>query len=179
MLPTITPRPFGFCGGMPMHVARWVATHAIDGIEAAPQDGHYAKGIRLKAGDEHIDTIHTDMLHIGASTLPDGRMTLVSLDGFIARQIMPIIEWENANPREKRYGVEGRPLWKVAEQVAHLILMGPEGAELVDRIDEVLAKADQSRLIESLREAVRKDPNDANGVSSTILRALPLETAEA
>jgi len=178
MLPTITPRPSGFCGGMPLHVARWVATNAIDGIEAAPQDGFYAKGIRLKAGDRHIDTIHTHMLNIGAHTLPDGRMTLVTLDGFIERQILPIVEWENANPREKRYGVEGRPLEQIAEQVAHLVLMGPEGAELVDLIDEVLAKADQTHEIERLRAAARKDPEDENGVSSTILRALPLATSE-
>lgn len=175
MPPVITPRPFGFSGGtVPMAQARWIAINPIDGIEIIPQeDGTTLRGVWLISGDKRMKTYHQGALTVGPSKTIDGHETMFALPGHVWREIVPIIEWERANPTEKPMGMPGQPLEEVGENVAHLVLVGPDGEELIDAIDAALAKADQTRVVTELRAAARKDPTDAAGTSSAILMALP------
>jgi hypothetical protein len=181
MPPIITSRPFGFSGGtVPMAQARWIAINPIDGIEIIPQEeGTPLRGVWLVSGSQRMKTYHQGALTVGPSKTIDGHETMFALPRHVWNEIVPIIQWERANPTEKLMGMPGQPLEEVGENVAHLVLMGPDGEALIDAIDAALGKADQVRLVGELRAALRKDPTDALGTSGAVLSALPRMMADA
>lgn len=80
---------------MPLATARWIATHIVDAVEAAPG------GLRLRSAGGSIDVHCAWGMHLQAAS--DGR-SVVALDSAIQGNIDQILAYEHAHPDEPRIG---------------------------------------------------------------------------
>ena len=168
-LPQIEPR-VGYCGGagMPMAHARWIRTNAIIRVEPGPDSDAGFPQIRLFSAGGHLD-VHGGSLQIGMSKTFHGEATCVSLAAYVERDIDNLLNWERRNPRERRYDEPRYAVSALKEEVAHQILMGPEGRALIVELDRALAYGPQTSDIVSLRRDLRRDEDDLAGTSGRIL----------
>lgn len=158
-------RPFGWGGGsIPLDLARWLRTHAVDKVEFADKPGH----VVLWSGRGRATTSYGDHLAIGPSKTIDGVATLVGMPEYIRRQIDPIVEWERANPEERPFGDDCLDVEQLKICAAHLLGL-PAGPQRVGQVDRLLSLRPESHEITSLREMLRRDPHDGGGVSAAVI----------
>ena len=169
ILPTslrpLEERPFGFGGGtIPLDLARWLRTHPVDKVEFAKKEGH----VILWSGRGSATTPYGDHLGLGPSKTIDGEKTLVTIPQWVQRQIDPIVEWERRNPDERPYGKDCAEIEDVKTCAAYLLGL-TAGPTRVGQVDRLLSLRPESREITGLREKLRQDPHDADGVSATVI----------
>lgn len=176
-LPDLERRP-GYLGGagMAMADARWIRTRPVTRIEPGVKSAGGYPLIRLFSGEDHLD-VHGGNLDLGCSKTFSGEDTIVSLCSYVRADIDNILRWEARNPRERRYDERQYAVSGLQEAVSNQMLMGPEGAELIEALDRTLAYGPQTREIVEMREDLRHDREDAEGTSRKILsRVLALQS---
>lgn len=168
-LPDIERRA-GYLGGagMAMADARWIRTHPITRIEpGATTDGGY-RLVRLFSGDDHLD-VHGGNLDLGWGKTFCGEDTMVTLCAYVQSDIDNILRWEQRNPGERRYDERQCAISGLQEAVSNQMLMGPQGAELIEALDRTLAYGPQTREIVAMRGDLRLDREDAAETSRKVL----------
>ena len=161
-------RPFGYGGGsVPLDLARWLRTHAVDKVEFGKKPGD----VVLWSGNGRATTSFGHCLGIGPSTTIDGETTLVTLPDWVKRQIDPIVEWERRNPEERPFGAECIEVDVLKVSAAHL-LGTPAGFERTCVLDRLLSLRPDGSEIRRLRERLRQDPHDAAGTCVKVVSAI-------
>jgi hypothetical protein len=169
ILPTslrpLEKRPVGFGGGtMPLDLARWLRTHPVDKVEFAEEEGH----VVLWSGRGRATTSYGHCLGIGPSKTIDGEKTLVAVSEWVQRQIDPIVEWERRNPEERPFDVKCADLEEVKICATRLLGL-PAGPTRVGQVDRLLSFRPDRWEVTTLREKLRQDPHDADGVSAAVI----------